>query len=259
MELTVKTTYRDDLRRFRLGNPYDWNLLCSTVSKFYALEFFSLQYQDDEGDIVSVTSPLEYEEAIRLCSMSTPPLLRLIVAETHSTNAVRWTANATGRKEQAELASSGPSIEPIISAPPPPSSQFLQLAGREEARNRSRNYFLDVHTFEDRKAMADRVKIHNTESVPVIVELADGNTAPSLDRCKFLINKKTTVQKFQADMHTLLKAQSKPVYFFVVKGGHFFYLASSDLWLERIYKELVETDGFLYITYSDDASHYSYA
>jgi len=199
---------------------------------------------------VTVTSPLEYEEAIRLCS-NPAALLKLLVSETDSSNAIRFTTAARNDNKQSGIMPTEVS---------PATSKFLQLVGRVYDRDRSKNYFRDVHSFEERKGMADRVKINNSESVPVIVERVASSTAPAIERCKYLINKKTTVQKFLGDMHTLLRPQpSQPLHFFVAKGGCFYSLSASDLWLARIYEEQQEDDGFLYITYSDSASLFSYA
>jgi len=70
--LVIKFKINKEHRRFRVEENLDFNTLCSKLSQIVArpdqklTDLFYLQYKDDEGDIVYITSTMELEEAIRL-------------------------------------------------------------------------------------------------------------------------------------------------------------------------------------------------
>jgi len=70
--LVIKFQINKEHRRFRVEENLDFNTLCSKLSQIVArpdqklTDLFYLQYMDDEGDIVYITSTMELEEAIRL-------------------------------------------------------------------------------------------------------------------------------------------------------------------------------------------------
>ena len=82
---TLKIVYKEDIRRV----PYvegSFEQLQSQISEMYKLKNgeFLIKYKDDEGDVVTIGSEIEYKEA--LSCMNTQDLLRLMVEEKVQTN-----------------------------------------------------------------------------------------------------------------------------------------------------------------------------
>lgn len=72
MASSIKVAYDGEMRRFAASTYED---LQERVSNLFGLESFLLKYQDEEGDLVTVSSEWELEEALRCQG----PVLRLNV------------------------------------------------------------------------------------------------------------------------------------------------------------------------------------
>jgi len=89
----IKFKFNEEYRRFRVEEKLDFNTLCSKLSQIVArpdqklTDLFYLQYEDDEGDDVFITSTVELEEAIRLAKENNNSILRLtlipVTSKTH--------------------------------------------------------------------------------------------------------------------------------------------------------------------------------
>src|SRR5690606_179150 len=136
--------------------------------------------------------------------------------------------------------------------------------GRVEKASSGFQYFRDRNSLEQRKEMALLVRNNNNEYIPVIVEKVAATPAPSLDRCKFLIHKKTGIVKFIGDMRSLLTVPAEQQLYFFVAGrdGWFHAMTPGEnehLLMAKVYNEYHdEEDGFLYITYSTSSAQFAY-
>lgn len=80
--LTVKSLYKNDIRRFPVNVNCTWINFIGILSKLYDTDISTLRltYRDEEGDDIAVTTDDELQEAFRLAVESKPPLLRLLIA-----------------------------------------------------------------------------------------------------------------------------------------------------------------------------------
>jgi len=79
--ITVKSLYNNDIRRFPVSNICTWSNFIGILSKLYDTDIKSMRltYRDEEGDDIAVTTDDELLEAIRLAQESHPPVLRLLI------------------------------------------------------------------------------------------------------------------------------------------------------------------------------------
>ncbi|KAH3758215.1 hypothetical protein Pelo_9924 [Pelomyxa schiedti] len=74
--VVVKTKLADDVRRFSLETG-DFSNLVGVLHKLYPNVNICMQYTDDEGDLVTITSSEEFNEALSIAARSDPRILRL--------------------------------------------------------------------------------------------------------------------------------------------------------------------------------------
>ncbi|KAH3745452.1 hypothetical protein Pelo_13151 [Pelomyxa schiedti] len=74
--VVVKTKLADDVRRFSLESG-DFPNLVGTLQKLYPNVNICMQYTDDEGDLVTITSSEEFNEALNIAARAEPRILRL--------------------------------------------------------------------------------------------------------------------------------------------------------------------------------------
>jgi len=83
MELTIKVKYEQDLRRLKLRNVPTFDQLETVIRNLFTLEqgtSLVLRYQDEDEDMITISSSIELEEALALVSKQNPPILRLHVS-----------------------------------------------------------------------------------------------------------------------------------------------------------------------------------
>jgi len=73
------------LRRFSVPRTCTFQELCKQLKTLYQLENLSIKYSDDEGDLISVTTTEELNEAFRLSNDLRPPILRVRVYDRTAT------------------------------------------------------------------------------------------------------------------------------------------------------------------------------
>ncbi|EFA82588.1 ZZ-type zinc finger-containing protein [Heterostelium album PN500] len=78
-QLSIKVTYNGDTRRISFERTPSYLELFSTLKSLFSLTSLLLKYTDDDGDLISVTSEVEFKEALSLIGYKTPRLLRLTV------------------------------------------------------------------------------------------------------------------------------------------------------------------------------------
>jgi len=85
MELTLKVYVGDEIRRLTLQDNCSYVLLRTTLINLCSLpRDFLIKYKDEEGDMVSITSDLEFQAAKIL---ATEPIFRLWIYATKMENA----------------------------------------------------------------------------------------------------------------------------------------------------------------------------
>lgn len=80
MSIVVKISFNDDIRRISLDHIPNFEELKNLVRQLFGVNEVLLKYEDDEKDVVTVTSDLELKEAVKL-SLRDSKVLRLFAAE----------------------------------------------------------------------------------------------------------------------------------------------------------------------------------
>jgi len=83
MSIVVKSSIGSDLRRFSIPKDISMSTLVNLLSKLYALEVsnYKIQYKDEDGDLVWLTTDMEVLEAVRYALACNPPILRLYISD----------------------------------------------------------------------------------------------------------------------------------------------------------------------------------
>jgi len=90
MSIVVKSSVGSDLRRFSIPKEISMATLVNLLSKLYALDIsnFKIQYKDEDGDLVWLTTDMEVLEAVRYALACNPPILRLYISDQGVTQSV---------------------------------------------------------------------------------------------------------------------------------------------------------------------------
>jgi GABA(A) receptor-associated protein len=103
------------------------------------------------------------------------------------------------------------------------------------------------NSFDKRKNYSDKIRQEHLNMVPIIVEKAGTNDVQQIRKSKFLINKNIKVGEFLLEIRRQLNIDSKDSMFLFVNNK---VIPSNNDRLETLYKDYMDADGFLYITYS---------
>eukprot|EP01122_Echinamoeba_exundans_P016242 TRINITY_DN816_c1_g2_i1.p1 TRINITY_DN816_c1_g2~~TRINITY_DN816_c1_g2_i1.p1 ORF type:complete len:330 (-),score=88.33 TRINITY_DN816_c1_g2_i1:115-1104(-) len=92
MALSLKTSFRDDIRRVSISADLTFSALVERLKKMYSdlIEEFVIRYRDEDGDVVSVTSDEELAEAIRLSKLAGSVLRLWVVIKPKSAPCNPW-------------------------------------------------------------------------------------------------------------------------------------------------------------------------
>jgi len=77
MSVSIKTVFDGNIHRFNLAKP-SYDELEQALNSIYGKRGFSIRYQDEDGDMISVSSSLELQEALRVANGGT---LKLILSQ----------------------------------------------------------------------------------------------------------------------------------------------------------------------------------
>ncbi|SPO39574.1 probable Autophagy-related protein 8 [Pseudozyma flocculosa] len=111
-----------------------------------------------------------------------------------------------------------------------------------------RSTFKNEHTFEKRKAEAERIRQKYPDRIPVICEKADRTDIPTIDKKKYLVPSDLTVGQFVYVIRKRIKlAPEKAIFIFVDE-----VLPATAALMSAIYEEHKDEDGFLYVSYSGE-------
>jgi len=74
MSISIKTVFDGNIHRFYLAKP-SYDELEQALNSIYGKRGFSIRYQDEDGDMISVSSSVELQEAIRVANGGTLKLI----------------------------------------------------------------------------------------------------------------------------------------------------------------------------------------
>jgi len=84
MSLSLKVTYCDDLRRFSVSPDITFSELRPFIEKHIGVSNLNFRYLDDEDELVTIGSNIEFGEAKRL----QPSVMRLTVSNSQNSQTV---------------------------------------------------------------------------------------------------------------------------------------------------------------------------
>ena len=120
--------------------------------------------------------------------------------------------------------------------------------------NKKKNItFKSEHSFEKRKAEADRILLKYPDRIPVIVERLEkskNSEIPDLDKKKYLVPSDLTIGQFVFIIRKRIKLSPDQAIFIFVNNT----LPSSSTLLSQIYKEHADLDKFLYCYFDGETS-----
>lgn len=105
-------------------------------------------------------------------------------------------------------------------------------------------------SLEKRKAESDRIRAKYPDRIPVITHKAPESDIPKIDKEKFLVPKELTVGQFVYIIRKRIKLSPEQAIFIFVNGT----LPSTSQLMSSVYKQNVNEDGFLYVTYSGEST-----
>jgi len=78
--ITLKASFQADVRRVSVPIVSTYEQIKQTLTTLFELpQTFSIKYQDEDGDFITITSDLELTEAINLSKNKQPSMLRIFV------------------------------------------------------------------------------------------------------------------------------------------------------------------------------------
>lgn len=110
--------------------------------------------------------------------------------------------------------------------------------------------FKSEHSFEKRKAEADRIIAKYPDRIPVIVERLEKSEIPDLDKKKYLVPSDLTIGQFVFIIRKRIKLSPDQAIFIFVNNT----LPPASTLLSQIYKEHMDKDNFLYLYFSGESS-----
>ena len=113
--------------------------------------------------------------------------------------------------------------------------------------------FMQKHPFLKRQAESARVRVKYPDRCPVIIERATfvkGNEIAEIERIKFLIPSDLTMGQVTHIIRKRIRLASSHAIFVYVNSRH---LAPTSKLICEVYKESVDADGFLYLSYTGEA------
>ncbi|KAJ2016142.1 ubiquitin-like protein atg8 [Coemansia sp. RSA 376] len=104
------------------------------------------------------------------------------------------------------------------------------------------------HTFEKRKAEAERIRQKYPDRIPVICEKVEKSDIQTIDKKKYLVPSDLTVGQFVYVIRKRIKLSPEKAIFIFVNE----ILPPTAALMSGVYEEHRDADGFLYITYSGE-------
>ena len=108
--------------------------------------------------------------------------------------------------------------------------------------------FKQRHDFFKRASESNRISETYPDRVPVIVEPAEKCGIPPIDKTKYLVPKELSVGQFIYVIRKRIKLNPEQALFVFVNK----IIPPTSAYMTDIYNEHKDSDGFLYITYTDE-------
>lgn len=108
--------------------------------------------------------------------------------------------------------------------------------------------FKQIHCFEKRKDVADRIRSKYPDRIPIIVEAAPNCRLPPLEKKKFLVPEEITLGKFICEIRKHIKLEPSQAIFLFINNN----LLPTSLPLRSIDCRYRDLDGFVYLTYTGE-------
>eukprot|EP00041_Stephanoeca_diplocostata_P005326 m.59681 g.59681 ORF g.59681 m.59681 type:complete len:127 (-) comp15713_c0_seq1:356-736(-) len=116
--------------------------------------------------------------------------------------------------------------------------------------------FKQQHTFEKRKAEADKIRTKYDDRIPVIVEKAPRADIAEIDKKKYLVPGDLTVAQFTYVIRKRIKLSAEQALWVFVEtienGKKSQVLPPTSHSMASVYHDYKDEDNFLYITYSGE-------
>jgi len=114
----------------------------------------------------------------------------------------------------------------------------------------SKSSFKSQHSFEKRKAEADRIRLKYPDRIPVISEKAEKSNIPDIDKKKYLVPADLTMGQFVYVIRKRIQLPpEKAIYIFVGNT-----VPPTSALMSQVYRNHASDDGFLYVTYSGEST-----
>jgi len=110
--------------------------------------------------------------------------------------------------------------------------------------------FKSQHTLEKRSAEAGRIRQKYPDRIPVIAEKNSSSSIPDIDKKKYLVPADLTMGQFVYVIRKRIKLPPDAAIFIFVNDS----LPPANEIMAKIYKDAVDQDGFLYVTYSGEST-----
>ena len=110
--------------------------------------------------------------------------------------------------------------------------------------------FKEKFTFDKRKNEASRILIKYPDRIPVIVEKNEHSDIPQIDKQKYLVPADLTVGQFVYVIRKRIKLEPEKAIFLFINNT----LPPTAALMSQIYKENCDSDSFLYVMYSGEAT-----
>merc|ERR1719407_230947 len=128
---TIKLTDGKDIRRFTI-DTVTYAAVSARARECFGLEEdakFALQYKDDEGDLISMSSQEEMEEALSLLSQQPPPkILRLTIKKINQKKGQQANKDTTPNKKDTAPEPEGDEPADAEKLPAPLAKLLAELA-----------------------------------------------------------------------------------------------------------------------------------
>jgi GABA(A) receptor-associated protein len=109
--------------------------------------------------------------------------------------------------------------------------------------------FKQSHEFDKRKTEADKIRARFPEKIPVIAEKGKNSKLIQAEKTKFLIHEDMTLAQFMVVLRRRLTLECEDALFIYVGDNT---LAATSMSMGSLYKDFVDPDGFLYLTYCSE-------
>jgi len=110
--------------------------------------------------------------------------------------------------------------------------------------------YKQLHSFEEREKESSSILAKYEDRVPIILEKCTSSTStiPGIDKNKFLVPKELNMSQFCHVVRKRMKLSPEQALFFFINNT----IISGSKSIGKLYSELGDKDGFLYIVFSSE-------